>query len=430
MKVAIIGFGIEGLSALHYWLDKGAEVTICDQDPKVEVPKDAKRRLGPGYLDHLGKFDVIMRTASVKPADILTKNPGVEDKITTVVEEFMRVSPSKNVIGVTGTKGKGTTSSLIAAMLEAAGKQVFLGGNIGTSPLDFLPQVTPESWIVLELSSFQLYDLKISPRIAVCLMVAPEHLDWHADEMDYTRAKAQLFAHQGKNDTAIYYADGIISHKIASQSPGRKIAYYDEPGAYVADNHIKIDEYDLCRTDELKLLGKHNWQNVCAAVTAVWQVAQVPDAIRNVLLTFSGLPHRLEFVREVDDITYYDDSFGTTPETAIVAIKAFKEPKVVILGGYDKGVRFDDLARTVAENDVRHVVLIGTTAPKIRAALQEAGYTHFSPGGAKMSDIVTAAREAAKPGDVVLLSTACASFDLFDNYKDRGNQFKEVVQAL
>jgi UDP-N-acetylmuramoylalanine--D-glutamate ligase len=430
MKVAIIGYGIEGRSALHYWQDKGADVTVCDQNARADVPKDVTRRLGPNYLDRLQKFDVIMRTASVKPADILAQNPGVEHKITTVIEEFMRVSPTKNIIGVTGTKGKGTTSTLIAKMLEAAGKQAFLGGNIGNSPLDFLPQLTPDSWVVLELSSFQLFDLKHSPHIAVCLMVAPEHLDWHVDELDYVRAKSQLFAHQTKDDIAIYYADGITSHKIASQSPGHKIAYYDEPGAYVQNGHIRIDEYDICKTSELKLLGKHNWQNVCAAATAVWQVAQAPYAIRNVLTTFAGLPHRLEFVREVDGVEYYDDSFGTAPETAIVAIKAFSEPKVVILGGSDKGAQFDELARTVRDNGVRHAVLIGTMAPKIRAALQKAGFTNFSPGGTKMSDIVATARKVAQPGDVVLLSTACASFGLFKDYKDRGNQFKAAVQAL
>jgi UDP-N-acetylmuramoylalanine--D-glutamate ligase len=337
MNVAIVGFGVEGESALTYWQNKGADITVCDADPQKKVPQGVKTQLGADYLHNLSRFDVIIRTVGMHPKKILDKNPGVQDKITTNIDEFLRVCPTKNVIGVTGTKGKGTTSTLIVKMLEAAGKQVFLGGNYGIPAFSFLPQLTEDSWVVLELSSFMLFDVRRSPHIAVCLMIMPEHLDWHDDAEDYFRAKANLFAHQSPQDIAIYFADNLDSHKIASHSPGRKITYYAPPGAYVENGNIMIDATVLCKTDELKLLGKHNWQNVCAAVTAVWQVGQVPDAIRTVLTTFTGLEHRLEFVRELDGVKYYDDSFGTTPETAQVAVEAFSEPKVLILGGSDKG---------------------------------------------------------------------------------------------
>lgn len=430
MNVAIIGFALEGQSALAYWQLRGARITICDQDDTIRVPAGVMSQLGDRYLDNLDRFDVIVRSAGISPEIILAKNPTVKAKITTVINEFLRVCPTKNVIGITGTKGKGTTSTLTASMLEAAGKDVYLGGNIGVSPFDFLAKLTPESWVVLELSSFQLMDIQHAPHIAMCLMVVPEHLNWHADMADYVNAKSQLFLHQKPDDTAIYFAENQLSHQIASNSPGKKITYYAKPGAYVEDGNILIDNHVICRTDELKLLGEHNWQNACAAATAFWQVEQTPDAIRKVLTSFSGLPHRLEFVRELDGVTYYDDSFGTTPETAIVAIKAFKQPKVVILGGSDKGAIFDELEKTVVENDVRHVVTIGVTGPKIADELRAGGYTAFSDGGTTMQSIVEAARAAAKPGDVVLLSTGCASFGLFANYKDRGNQFKQVVNAL
>ena len=430
MHVAIVGFALEGQSAYNYWQAKGADITICDQNSALDVPAGAHTQLGPDYLANLGRFDVVMRSAGINPSVILAKNPGIEHKITTVIDEFLRVCPTKNVIGITGTKGKGTTSTLTAQMLEAAGLQVFLGGNIGVSPFDFLDKLTPDSWVVLELSSFQLNDVKHSPHIAVCLMVVPEHLNWHADMDDYIQAKSQLFAHQQPDDIAIYFAESPVSHQIASNSPGKKITYYAAPGAYVEDSKIVIDNHELCDVSELKLLGKHNWQNACAAATAAWQAVQSPDAIRKVLTTFTGLPHRLEVVRTLDDVTYYDDSFGTTPETAIVAMEAFEEPKVVILGGADKGASYDGLAQAVARNNVRHVVVIGTTAPKIIAALRAAGYDAITPGGTTMSEIVEAARAAAEPGDIVLLSTGCASFGLFHDYKDRGNQFKQVVLDL
>lgn len=430
MNVAIVGFETEGRLNYNYWKAQGADITICDQDPVKDIPAGVPSQLGDGYLQNLGRFDVIVRTAGLNPKLILAANAGVDRKITTAVNEFLRVCPTKNIIGITGTKGKGTTSTLITKMLAAAGKKVFLGGNIGTPPFEFLPQLTPESWVVLELSSFQLYDLKHSPHIGVCLMVVPEHLNWHNDMEDYIKAKAQLFVHQAPSDIAIYFADSEVSHQIAGTSPGAKIAYYATPGAYVDNGYITIDNQQVCSVEELRLLGQHNWQNACAAITAVWQVTHEIAPIRSVLTTFTGLEHRLEFVREVGGMQYYDDSFGTTPETAIVAIQALTAPKVLILGGSDKGATYDELAKAVLEENVRHVVLIGETAPKIELALRNVGFSSITSGGTTMNEIVRKAQAAAKPGDVVLLSTGCASFGLFENYKDRGNQFKTIVGAL
>jgi len=195
MNVALVGFGVEGRSALPYWLGKGAEVTVCDQNEQVEVPPGVKTQLGLDYLDRLDRFDIIVRTVGMHPKIILDKNPGLADKITTNINEFLRVCPTKNVIGVTGTKGKGTTCTLITNMLQAAGKDTYLGGNFGVPAFSFLSQLSEESWVVLELSSYMLYDIRRSPHIAVCLMVQPEHLDWHGDTDDYFRAKSNLFAY-------------------------------------------------------------------------------------------------------------------------------------------------------------------------------------------------------------------------------------------
>jgi UDP-N-acetylmuramoylalanine--D-glutamate ligase len=432
MNIAILGYDVEGRASYEYFKAQGHQLTICDQNPDITVPGGVPTVLGDGYLDDLDRFDRLVRTPGLPPDQIVSKNPGVTAKITTLTNEFLRVCPTHTVIGVTGTKGKGTTSTLITRMLEAAGKSVRLGGNIGLPPLTFLPELTPESWVVLELSSFQLVDLQISPHIAVCLMVAPEHLNWHARLDDYHQAKAQLFAHQVPGDIAIYFADNAVSQQVAAYGSGQKIPYYAPPGATVSDDDatISIAGQVICRTDELKLLGRHNWQNVCAAVTAAWQATQDVEALRSVLTTFGGLEHRLQLVRELDGIRYYDDSFGTAPETAIVAMQAFQEPKVLILGGSDKGASYDELAHVVAADDIRSVLLIGDQADRIQSALEAAGFTAFQAGGDSMTEIVAQARASAQPGDVILLSTGCASFGMFKNYKDRGQQFTAAVQAL
>ncbi|HSW66223.1 MAG TPA: UDP-N-acetylmuramoyl-L-alanine--D-glutamate ligase [Bacillota bacterium] len=434
MKVAIVGYGLEGRSALRYWQQQGADILVCDRNEKIEVPPGVKSQLGPDHMKNLDGYDVIMRTAGLHPKHILAENPGVEDKITTTVDEFIRVSPTRNLIGVTGTKGKGTTCMLIKTMLEAAGKQTFIGGNYGISPFDFLDQLTPDSWVVLEFSSYMLYDIHRSTHIAVCLVMHPEHLDWHGDVQDYYRAKQNLFAHQSENDVAIYYADNLVSHKIASASPGDKIAYFDEPGAYVTEGgDIMIDQTVLCKTSELKLLGKHNWQNVCAAVTAVWQVAQVPDAIRGVLTTFAGLPHRLEMVREVEGVQYYNDSFASDPYAAEAAIEAIPGKKLLITGGWDeRQLPLDNYAEVIAKNkDVQGVLLIGASAERLGAALKKAGYTSFFISPARtMPEIVMEAQSHAKKGYSVVLSPGFPSFDMFKNFEERGLQFKEAVHNL
>jgi UDP-N-acetylmuramoylalanine--D-glutamate ligase len=432
MKIAILGYGLQGSSAYEYWNMPENQVTVCDQNTTLELPDNVERHLGPDHLKGLDEFDLIVRSPIVHPRHIQEANsPEILSKVTTVTNEFLKVCPSKNIVGVTGTKGKGTTSTLIAKLLEASGKKVHLGGNIGTPPLDLLKDdIQADDWVVLELANFQLIDLKASPRIAVCLMVVPEHMDWHKDMAEYMTAKQQLFAHQTADDYAIYYAKNENSHSVASASPGHKVPYMQAPGAEVTDDAVMIGGQTICKTSELKLLGKHNWQNVCAALTAFWQVAQNTEAARQVLTSFSGLEHRLELVRELDGVKYYDDSFGTTPETAIVAIEAFDQPKVVILGGSDKGASFDNLAQVVKDNNMRAVLLIGKMAPNIQQSLEAVGFTNFIFGGGTMTEIVKTAQENARPGDVVILSTACASFDMFKDYKDRGEQFKAAVQAL
>ncbi len=435
MKVAILGYGGQGQCALEYWSNLGAEVTVCDKNVDTIVPSNAATQLGAHYLEGLDQFDLLVRTPALHPKDIIDANqdPTILPKVTSVTNEFFRVCPTKNLIGITGTKGKGTTSSLLAKMLEASGKRVHLGGNIGIPPLELLKNdIAGDDWVVLELANFQTLDLKYSPPIAVCLMMVPEHLDWHEDFQDYKNAKKPLFSHQNERDLAIYFGENVHSKEIASSGKAKLVPYYSPPGAFVNSNgEIQIDEVIICHTNDVALLGKHNWQNICAAITAFWQVSHDADAIRAVVTSFSGLEHRLEFVRELDGVKYYDDSFGTTPETALVALQAFAQPKVLIVGGSDKGADFEALAKGIAECSVHSIVSIGVTGPKIAQLVRDHNPSiKIVENLQTMPEIVQTSRELANPGDVVLLSTACASFGLFQNYKDRGEQFKSAVKAL
>lgn len=432
MKIAILGFGKQGRSAFEYWNDGKNQITICDSNSSADITDGADKKLGPDYLSGLSGFDLIVRSPGIHPREIEeASGTGILEKVTTVTNEFLKVCPSKNIVGVTGTKGKGTTSTLIAKMLEAAGKTVHLGGNIGTPPLELLKQsIQPDDWVVLELANYQLIDLKYSPKISVCVMIAPEHLDWHSSLDEYFTAKKQMFAHQDSEDIAIYYGKNDFSKDIASASPGKVIPYYRLPGAIVENDDIVIDGQSICSTDDIKLLGRHNWQNICAAVTAVWQVSQDVEPIRKVLLEFTGMEHRLEFVRELDGVKYYDDSFGTTPETAKVAMEAFDQPQIVILGGRGKGVSLAPLGEYVTENNVKNVIAIGETGPGIAKILKDAGYAHVVEGEKTIEGIIRQARQLAEPGDVVLLSPACTSFDMFKNYADRGEKFKQAVLEL
>lgn len=435
MKLALVGFEIEGRAAFSYWQKQGADITICDQNPdKVsEIPAGVQSQLGEGYLKNLDRFDVIWRTPVINPGMILKENPGVANKITTTINEFLRVCPTKHVIGITGTKGKGTTSTLVARMLAAAGEQVFLGGNIGVSPFDFLPQLAENAWVVLELSSYQLTDLRYSPSIAVCLMVVPEHLNWHTDMDDYILAKAQLFQHQSPADLAIYFAGSEVSQRIAGYSPALKMPFYAEPGAHVENDNIVIAGEQIVRTDELKLLGRHNWQNVCAAITVAWQVTQNVMALRSVLTTFAGLEHRLELIRTVDTIQFYNDSYAATPDAAMAALDAILQPKVAIMGGFDRGLPLERLAQSVASHaqDIRKLIIIGASGKRLAEELEKAGFSNYILEASKaMPVIVNAAVSYAQPGDAVLLSPGFASFDMFKNFEDRGQQFKQAVQAL
>jgi len=424
-QVAILGFGSEGKSAYQYFKSKGAEITIHDQQTQLKAPKGVKTVLGEYYLKNLSGYDLVVRSPGVLPGSFKTTAA-----VTTTTNIFME-DCHNFMIGVTGTKGKGTTASLIAAMLKAAGNTVYLGGNIGTPPLDFLSQLKAEDLVVLELSNLQLWDARFSPDVAVMLPITPDHMDWHKGDMDeYVATKANITKFQTAEDLLVYHKSNRYTSKIAKWSKARKHAYPDQQTALVEAGVIKLGGKEVVAASEVLIPGEHNLQNICAALAAVQELVEDTDALAAAVKNFKGLEHRLELVREVRGIRYINDSMGTTPEAAIAAIKAFTQPKVLILGGFDKGVEFDQLAQAIKDSNVAHVVLIGKTAPRINKALDSVGFKNTSRASGDMADIVTAASQQAKAGDVVMLAPACASFDMFKNVYDRGQQFKTAVDNL
>lgn len=450
MKIAIVGWGIEGKSAYKYFGSEH-EYLIVNEQPLNDFPREsekvkvqflsAKKPAGVtgnvqdlSYLNGIDEYEKIIYTPTSRKnlEKVFGNDSSFWQKATTAEHIFFENVKTKNIVGITGTKGKGTTTTLIAKMLEAAGKKVYVGGNIGNSVLEFMDEVQPDDWVILEIANFQLYKFPYSPHVAVCLMLMPEHLDWHDSMEEYVEAKSNIFRHQNEQDFAIFFANNEISTSLAQYSNGKKIPYFASPGARIENDKVVIgdDSEEVISIGEIRLLGSHNLQNACAAVTAVWQIIKDINAIRQVLISFSGLEHRLEFVREFNGVKYYDDSFGTTPSTAIVAMQAFTEPKIMILGGSDKGIPFDKLADEVTKQNVKHVIAIGQTGAKIAELLQARNFQNITLGLNTMAEIINKASEIATAGDIVLLSTACASFGLFKDYKDRGNQFKACVNNL
>lgn len=443
MRIAVLGYGKEGQAAVRYW-SHGNDITVCDINPNVVLPPSVASQTGPDYLRNLEQFNLIIRSPQVHPKEIVAaNNEHILKKVTTGTEEFMRNCPAP-IIAVTGTKGKGTTSSLITKIIQNAGHKVHLGGNIGVPPIEMMSWgIQPEDWVVLEVSNFQLIDLRVSPKVAVCVMVVPEHLDWHTDLPEYVHSKQNLFRHQSDQDLAVFNRLSDYSAEVAEVSPALKMSYEvppygrqpsEENGAYVLGNDIYMDDERVCSVDDVALLGRHNLENVCAAITATWDlIGGRADIITKSVREFSGMAHRLELVREVNGIRYYNDSFAATPQAAVAAMQAVPGPKVMILGGVDRGLDLSSLADAVTdrENQVIFALLIGETAPKIANLLNQHGYLNFeSLTDHRMPEIVTTATSKATYGQSVVLSPGCASFDMFKNFEDRGLQFKAEVDAL
>ena len=447
-KIAVLGVGIEGASLVEFLKNEGADVTILDQREEAIMEKEEHYKIlnlnvpvffGKNVFERFSEFEVIFRSPGIKKEQ--KELSDAERKgiiVTSQTQLFFDLCPCP-IIGVTGTKGKGTTSSLIYEMLKAEGRDAYLGGNIGIPPLSFLNLLTPDSRVVLEMSSFQLQDLKSSPHIAVMLMTVPEHMDYHKDMEEYIDAKRNILRFQKPDDFAILNKD-YPSTRESDLFTDAKVFHVSrenetDEGCFVKDGTVLLrlrgKEQKIIDASEILLPGKHNHENVCAAVVAATLAGVEKANVVKVLKTFKGLEHRLEPVRVVKGVTYYDDSFSTTPETAIAAIEAFENSKILILGGSSKNSDFTELGKVISESkSIKAIIGIGQEWERIKDAIGSNLEIKMIEGCKNMEEIVKKASNVATIGDVVLLSPACASFGMFKNYKDRGNQFKEEVNNL
>jgi UDP-N-acetylmuramoylalanine--D-glutamate ligase len=436
-KIAILGFGVEGQAMVNYLINSGYNnITICDQKESLPLllPAGCKFKLGKTYLNDLGQFDYIFRSPGVSCLHpILLKN---KSKISSQTAYFLKHCPAL-AVGITGTKGKGTTSTLIHQILKTAQKDSFLGGNIGEPAINFLKFLKSNSIIVLELSSFQLQDLTQSPQISVVLNITSDHLDYHYDRQEYVTAKHPLVAHQQPTDYLIVNEDYDIPRHFLTLSPARKYTVSTKhevaSGAYILNNKIfvKVDgqEEFLLGTNEVGLLGPHNLENILPAIITTRLLNIDLNIIRQVITEFTGLPHRLEFVAEINQVKYYNDSFSTGPETAIAAINSFPEGTVnILLGGSEKYSDYTELGKKIV-NSLTIPICYGQTGSRIAEAIIAASPSYPVRQVLTMEEAFTIAKNLAKSGDNILLSPACASFDLFPNYKARGERFREVVYA-
>ena len=427
MKIAIAGYGVEGQSNYRYWAQRypDAEITIVDEKQPMASPEGVEVVFGEGIFEQLHDFDLVIRTAGLAPHKIKTNG-----KVWSATNEFFAKCTAP-IIGVTGSKGKGTIASLTDSILKASGYTTWLVGNIGLPSLDVLDRIGVDDIVVYELSSFQLWDLERSPSTAIVTIIEPDHLDVHVDFEDYVAAKAHIALHQSAEDRVFYMPGDPYSLQIADAGASTPVPFIDNELVHMRDDSFYYGTQALCRTDALRIPGAHNKNNACAAISAALGWERVTGAtIQQGLEAFHGLPHRLHFVREVNGVHYYDDSIATTPSSAIAALRAFEQPKVIILGGSFKGSDFTGLAYELLQHNVR-ALIIGAEAPRIVAALQSVNFDNFEiildP---TMQKVVAHAAEIAQPGTVVLLSPSAASFGLFKNYADRGDQFVAAVEAL
>ena len=444
--VAVIGIGVSNTPLLRRLLAEGIAVTACDRSSREKLgpladeleAAGATLHLGEGYLDGLTQ-DVIFRTPGLRP-DVpqLLAAQRQGSTLTSEMEVFFQVCPC-HMIAVTGSDGKTTTTTILAEFLKEAGYNVYVGGNIGKPLLPDVSGMEPEDFAVLELSSFQLMTMEQSPHIAVMTSLSPNHLDYHRSMGEYIAAKENIFLHQGEGDRAIFNYDNQLTRDLAEKAGGA-VTFFSrrerlEEGVYLRDGAIWLTNAQGSRevlpTRDIRLPGVHNIENYMAAIAAVDGL--VPDkCVRAVAARFQGVEHRIELVRELDGVKYYNDSIGTSPSRTVACLESFPEPVILIAGGYDKGIPFHALALEIRER-VKTLVLTGDTARAIRQAVEEAEGGRGCPEIIQTEDLagaVEAARRAAGPGDVVVLSPACAAFDRFKNFMERGRAYKELVRSL
>lgn len=451
-SIAIIGIGTSNIPAIKYLSSLGAKISARDRN--VDIIKNhvelssldnVEFILGDNYLSNLSEVDYILRSPGVKPFLPEIENAvksGV--KLTSEIELLFDLAPCK-IIGVTGSAGKTTTVTLINEFLKKSNHKIWLGGNIGNSLFDKLDEMSSDDLIVLELSSFQLMTMKKSPNISLITSIYEDHLDYHRSFEEYVEAKTNIFINQRCDDTFVLNLDDEFSNmfmkKIEENNIKSKILYFStknicKNGAYLKDNAIYIsingEEKKVIDVENVNLIGEKNYANICSAICCVLDFVDI-ESISKTLREFKGVEHRLEYVDTKYGVKYYNDSISTTPGKAIAAFTSFSQKIILIAGGSDKNLDYSPIGNNII-NCAKILILLGNTSKKIRDAVENA--SNFVNSDLKiyevnsMSEAVKLAREVSKDGDIVVMSPASASFDLYKNYKERGKDFKNLVNSL
>ena len=438
-KIAVLGLGVSNRPLVRLLLDFGCNVTGCDKTPREKLDGEVLElekagcalHVGEDYLDGV-EADVVFRTPGMHPA-----NPAIQAlvsrgaQVTSEMEVFFEVCPC-TILAVTGSDGKTTTTTLVSEMLKAEGKTVWLGGNIGTPLLPLVRQMQPSDFAVVELSSFQLMDMKRSPARAVITNLAPNHLDIHKDMAEYVQAKTNIFRYQDENGILILNADNPITSAFRGNGKTLFFSRQKEADVCLVDGVICRHGEKVLKASEILIPGVHNVENYMAAIAMVDGLVS-DETIRQVARTFGGVEHRIELVRVKDGVRFYNDSIASSPSRTIAGLRSFPEKVILIAGGYDKHIPYDVLGPEICAH-VKKLFLGGATGEKIRQAVISC--PEYDPKALEITDCgcfepaVRAAAAAAKAGDVVLMSPASAAFDQFKNFMVRGDFYKKLVKEL
>lgn len=443
-KVAVVGIGVSNRPLINSLLDLGAEVTAFDKKTEEklgELAEDFNKRgvkliLGEDYLDKLTGFQVVFKTPSMRidnEALLRAKKGGAY--ITSEMEEFVKYCPCK-IYGVTGSDGKTTTTSIIYNLLKTQGFTTWVGGNIGTPLFSKIEEIKPDHRVVLELSSFQLMTMKVSPEISIVTNLSPNHLDIHKDMEEYIDAKKNIFKYQNEEGLLILNRENEITNSFVSEAKGEVKLFSSKrilkQGAYYKDGFLYVNDKKICHKDDMVIKGMHNVENYLAAFMATAEEVS-EDNMRKVFSFFKGVEHRNQFIREFQGVKYYNDSIGSSPTRTLATISVFEKPIILIAGGYDKNIPFEPLAEK-GYDKIKALILLGVTKDKIRGVFEkvinekELNIPIYIVNS--LEEAVNKGREISSQGDSIVLSPACASFDMFPNFEVRGNKFKEIVENL
>ncbi len=442
-RVIICGIGNNNVPVIYTFLKYGAKVTACDKRTAEELGEVAEQlttagatlNLGETYLDDLDG-DLVLRTPGMKP--YLPQFEAARARgitVTSEMELFFKLCEAP-IYAVTGSDGKTTTTTIVAGLLDAAGIKTFVGGNIGRALLPYVEDIRPQDAAVVELSSFQLTNMTQSPHVAVVTNVAPNHLDWHTDMQEYIDAKHNLVLHQKSDDRAVLNADNEVTNAFAVSASSNVRLFSRrravDSGCWLNENRqIVYSEngvnHIVMAADDIRIPGEHNIENYMSAICAVWGKVS-PEAIALFARSFGGVEHRSELVRELDGVRWYNDSIGSSPSRTMAGLNAFKQKVILIAGGYDKHIPYDPLGPVAAEK-VKIAILMGATADAIENAIRACSDLPIIRVK-NMDEAVAKAYEVAQSGDIVFMSPASASFDMYKNFEVRGNHFKSLVKAL